>query len=502
MFEVIVRNSTEADLLEQMENAIEERQDLELMKEVERYSRMSNLIDEALMGESLGLLRPINQLPFDDVNFEELLENINLEHQQDQQIGIEIQEWIEDEIGFRANNDFEIHGGERSRFIPSDLVSNAMDAKARRRLTEDQFHHEMHQLNRMQHTILINVLNLIKLNQPFYKLVLGESGTGKSRLIKMLYQVVEQYLLDKDPEDAHKDRVILCAFTGSAAFNINGVTIHHAFKFNRNCDIARIGKSTLDELKKKYAKVALIIADEMSMIELVLFTWMSKRLQQVFGNALPFGGKSVTLLGDFNQLPPPSGNKIFKVFVEGNAYQEIVTGGEVNELWNYFRMTRLTEIMRQQNDLEFARALSTLGRFGLLGLNDREVNLFNSRIVQYEDIPFNDPNRKVIFLYRTNAKKDAQNNETYKMRQGTDEFVNIAKHVPIAPNGGQDLDKARHFINSGSVVNVDPEKCMNLLHSLQLKVDIQYMITSNLGNPFFFFLNAKQNHLIILILQL
>lgn len=57
-----------------------------------------------------------------------------------------------------------------------------------------------------------------RLYSPFYHLITGGVGKGKTLLIKALYETFAR----------HFD-VVLYAFTGKATFNIKGQTIHNLF---------------------------------------------------------------------------------------------------------------------------------------------------------------------------------------------------------------------------------------------------------------------------------
>ncbi len=67
-------------------------------------------------------------------------------------------------------------------------------------MVDDEYRRFMNRLNRKQHTFMLNCLNKIKKQETFYELVVGESGTGKSNLIKAIDQCVERYLRKKDEQ--------------------------------------------------------------------------------------------------------------------------------------------------------------------------------------------------------------------------------------------------------------------------------------------------------------
>ena len=342
-------------------------------------------------------------------------------------------------------------------------------------MKEDEYRRLMNTLNRKQFTFMINCLNKIKSNEVFYDLVVGESGTGKSNLIKALDQCVDKYLRSVDNSDPEKERVMLCSFTGKASFNISGVTLHSALHLQvKNGVMKPLSVQSAEKIGKTMSKLRLLIIDEISMVGSSLFKWVDQRLRQIKKDERPFGGVSVVLLGDFNQLPPVKDSWIFK---EGrsngsNAYTDLVNNAQATSmLWSLFRLYRLTEIMRQQGDKTFAQALSNLGNYGLCGLSDQQVALLNSRIVDQNTIP-ND----AIYLYRVNTKKDEMCAKQLEARSG-EVFVNQAKH--IAKGEGDELARAQKYMKTyGKMLSA--EHFSQLTRTVQLKEGVQYMLFQNI----------------------
>ncbi len=449
-FENLLRNETEAEALERMEQEIENQEDLNYAVQAAEQNR----IDDILMGR--------RQTPIDpNLNQDEIMDELERERERE-----EMMERYEEEHGYRADN-------EQDPTVRAQGALNDNDTKARRRMADDEYRRFMNRLNRKQHTFMINCLNKIKLGETFYDLVVGESGTGKSNLIKALDQCVERYLRKQDNSEPEKDRVILCSYTGKASFNIGGVTLHSTFRLPvKTNEMAPMSLKTADEMRKSLRKLRLIIMDEVSMIGCTLFNWVNMRMQQVFENQLPFGGVSVILFGDFNQLHPVLDNWIFEDRILNNQYRDLVSGGSNGgSLWSLFKLFRLNEIMRQAGDKRFAEALTTLGRLGLMGLSDSEVALFNQRIVDEKDIP-----QDAIFLYHTNENKNTMCELRLRSRLGAT-FENKAKHVPRGD--GKDLLAARHYIKMHAMQKTIAEKT-GLANVLLLKEGIQYMILVNM----------------------
>ena len=449
-FENLVRNETEAEALERMEQEIEEHEDVMFAMQACEQNRIDNVLmgGEANIDPQIGGQELIEEL----VSQRELLN-----------------ERYEEETGFHARN--EDGRSDRAR-IQALTGGSDEDSRARRRMKDDEYRRFMNRLNRKQHTFMINVLNKVKKNEKFHHLVVGESGTGKSNLIKAVDQCVERYLRKVDNSEPEKDRVILCSYTGKASFNIGGITLHGAFHLPvKSSEMSPLSITTLDRVRKELSKLRLVIIDEVSMIGSTLFSWVNFRLQQIFDSKELFGGISVILFGDFNQLKPVMDSWIFNERVRHDAYRNLVAGTGASGLWQMFDIYRLTEIMRQANDKEFAQALTTLGKFGLLGLNDREREIFDKRIVDQSNIP-----NEAIYLYHMNINKDARCEYQLNKKPG-EMFKNPAKHV--AKGEGADQITAQQYARSNAP-SLSAEKCAGLENLVQLKVGIQYMIFNNI----------------------
>ena len=97
-----------------------------------------------------------------------------------------------------------------------------------------------------------------------------------------------------------------------------------------------------------------MIIDEVSMVSNRMLDFINQRLQELKGTRVSFGGVSIIAVGDLYQLKPMSGDWIFNDLSHDAAALS-------SNLWkNYFSMFELTEIMRQNDDLNFARLLKAI----------------------------------------------------------------------------------------------------------------------------------------------
>lgn len=68
-----------------------------------------------------------------------------------------------------------------------------------------------------------------------------------------------------------------------------------------------------NSIREKLFNIKLLIIDEISIVRNVLFTRVDSRLQQIMGVNQPFGGISVLVVGDLNQLPSVMDSPIYKI---------------------------------------------------------------------------------------------------------------------------------------------------------------------------------------------
>ncbi|XP_063411592.1 uncharacterized protein LOC134694510 [Mytilus trossulus] len=192
---------------------------------------------------------------------------------------------------------------------------------------------------------------------PFYVFITGGAGTGKSQLIKCLYFEISRILAPIlcNPDDVS---VLLTAPTGTAAFNINGMTIHSCLSIFKSLskDHATLSEDKLNTLRTKLDNLQVLIIDEISMVNKRLLYFVHERLRQIKKKpeSCLFGGVSIIAVGDFYQLPPVKSKKSDKLYVNDPS-------NPLNYLWNeLFKVAVLDEIMRQKDDKTFAEMLNRL----------------------------------------------------------------------------------------------------------------------------------------------
>ncbi|XP_022312092.2 uncharacterized protein LOC111117320 [Crassostrea virginica] len=190
--------------------------------------------------------------------------------------------------------------------------------------------------------------------EPMYMFVTGGAGTGKSHLIRTIHYEASR-LLGRSLPSPSDISVILTAFTGTAAFNIGGNTIHHVFSLTKSLPIPYepLKEQSLNGIRSTLDHLQILIIDEVSMVYKRLLYYIHERLVQVKKCKEPFGGVSIIAVGDFYQLPPVKQRKDERLYSENGSYP--------TDFWlEFFKIVKLEEIMRQREDIAFANVLNSL----------------------------------------------------------------------------------------------------------------------------------------------
>ena len=238
--------------------------------------------------------------------------------------------------------------------------------------------------------------------EPFHYFISGGAGCGKSHVIKSVHEeatkILRQLPRFRNEADMSQPAVLLTAFTGTAAFNISGKTLHSILKLPRSLKPPYQGLgNALDDVRAALSNAEILIIDEISMVSKQLFAYVHWRFQQIKGNRKPFGGMSVLAVGDFYQLPPL-----------GRAKPLCICEDDVLDLWRDFQMVNLTEIMRQKDDRTFAELLNrirTKRRTDPLSDDDRA--LLAQAVAETNDCPAD-----ALHIFATNKEVDAHNSAT------------------------------------------------------------------------------------------
>jgi ATP-dependent DNA helicase PIF1 len=135
------------------------------------------------------------------------------------------------------------------------------------------------------------------------------------------------------------------AFTGKAANNIGGETLHSLLFLPTSGNFVDLRGLQLDRLQTRFTLPSFLIIDEYSMVGLRLLGRIDRRLCQATGHLQePFGGVSIFLVGDILQLPPVKDTAVYKEASNRDSV-EVQAGRSSFSLFNV--VVELTENQRQ-----------------------------------------------------------------------------------------------------------------------------------------------------------
>merc|ERR1711888_497519 len=121
-----------------------------------------------------------------------------------------------------------------------------------------------------------------------------------------------QKILQKEGDDIECPCVIKTAFTGTAASNIEGQTLHASFGFSFDNKHYSLSDKSRDRKRAAMKNLKVVIIDEISMVKSDMLYQLDLRLQEITEKiGVPFGGVSIFCFGYLMQLQPVCGKFIF-----------------------------------------------------------------------------------------------------------------------------------------------------------------------------------------------
>lgn len=221
----------------------------------------------------------------------------------------------------------------------------------------------------------------------------GPGGTGKSFLLKTIYEIIPQRL---------EKHVAVTAMTGCAALLIGrfaktlhswaGIGLGRENAATLAATIRRSGKAL-----RRWLGTDILIIDEVSMLTPELLEKLDAVAKLLRRNTKPMGGLQIIFVGDFYQLPPVIKEKEQETpFVfESDTWKEIVQ-----------ETICLTKILRQ-TDPVFHRILDEARRGGL---SEESLTILKSRTNQ----PWQQLNIRPTLLFTRRAEVDMVNQRNLK----------------------------------------------------------------------------------------
>ncbi|XP_062611086.1 uncharacterized protein LOC134272924 [Saccostrea cucullata] len=291
---------------------------------------------------------------------------------------------------------------------------------------------------------------------PLHIFMTGGAGTGKSHLIKAIHFEASR-ILGKKITSPDSVSVLLAAFTGTAAFNIGGNTIHHLFSLPKYMSLPYepLKEQSLSEMRVQIGDLQILVIDEISMVYKRLLYYVHERLVQIKKSKEPFGGVSVIAVGDFYQLPPVKQRKDERLYKDNALYP-------VDYWVDFFKVVDLTEIMRQREDIPFATALNSLRtRLVKQPLEEKISSILNDCVREGPE--------NVLHVYATNDEVNSYN--LSMLRRTCSDLVEID-----AQDFSKDRTTGKLILRSKPITR---SKTDNLSSSLLLGINAKVMLTRN-----------------------
>ena len=116
----------------------------------------------------------------------------------------------------------------------------------------------------------------------------------------------------REGDDLDCPYVLLSAYTGTAAANIDGQTLHTLFSFNFGSGFMSLSDKQRDEKRNLFKNLKMLIIDEISLVDADMFYKIDMRLREITQIGMPFGNVAIFVLGDLMQMRPISGRFIFQ----------------------------------------------------------------------------------------------------------------------------------------------------------------------------------------------
>lgn len=249
----------------------------------------------------------------------------------------------------------------------------------------------------------------------------GKAGCGKTHLIKQLVSRI--------------NGCQVLAPTNMAASLYQGAKTIHSFFYGvldsldegyQNPENLSLGK--VERISIVLKTIRMLVFDEISMVRSDLFEMINQICQMALGNAKPFGGLPVVLVGDLFQLPPIVSDDAVMDYLKaeyGGIYffNSHVVKAELKNI----KLFELTKSYRQANDPDFVKILDAFRK--PLSPNEKVeiINAINSRVT--DNLPKD-------AVYVASSNEEVRNVNTMKLAELPGNITTIDAEYTIQKKDG------------------------------------------------------------------
>ena len=293
---------------------------------------------------------------------------------------------------------------------------------------------------------------------PLY-MIHGGAGAGKSAVIDVLAPWMQK-ILQKEGDDIECPCVLKTAFTGCAASNIEGQTLHGAFGFSFDNKHYSLNDKSRDQKRALMKCLKIVIIDEISMVKVDLLYQLDLRLQEITEKVgLPFGGLAVFVFGDMMQLKPCMGRYI----CQDPLNNDFKVTHALSPRWPMFKVILLETNHRQGNDKTYA---DLLNRIRIGEQTKEDIALLKTRIRLQ-----NHPDIKSASNFIVCKRKDCADINRRHLNKLNGEMITVeAKHH----NATQAKYKPYIEPKEGAVATT------SMIDKLKLKIGAKVMLIHNI----------------------
>ena len=230
-------------------------------------------------------------------------------------------------------------------------------------------------------------------------MVHGGAGAGKSTVIRILAQWTQK-ILQQEGHAIDCPCVTKTAFTGTAASNIEGQTLHASFGFPFDNKYYSLSDKSRDQKRAALKNLKMVIIDEISMVKSDMLYQLDLRLQEITEKVgVPFGGLAIFAFGDMMQLQPVMGRYICDKPINIDFQMTY----RLESRWHMFESLTLEINHRQGEDKPYA---DLLNRVRVGKHTPEDMDLLRTRVRNDKD-----PDMKTVdLLIECKRKECAQLN--------------------------------------------------------------------------------------------
>ena len=240
---------------------------------------------------------------------------------------------------------------------------------------------------------------------PVYQIFIsGPGSVDKSHLIKLVHYETMKLLKPLsgyyEPDELP---MLLTAFTGTAAFGIEGMTLHSALGLScgpkSKKEYQSPSNDKLNTLRSRLSKMKLLVIDEVSMVGADLLYHIHRRLKDITRKTGPdtrFGDISTLAVGDLYQLQPVGQNHIFSLPSDNYAKLH-------GSLWEGNFQMIVYGSMRQREDHQLAELLMHVRT---ASCTDEDITLLKSREVAASNPRYP---QQALHVFKTTKEVDDNN---------------------------------------------------------------------------------------------